>query len=82
MAPGASAGRVQRDVLLNNIGLVAAGIVLERVASSCGGTSSFDHFSSPRLPGTRPYGGMILLLDVVALVSDYMPHEELRAHEP
>ncbi len=82
MAIGASAARIRRDVLLRTLRLVAAGIVLGTAASLAGarliesllfGTSPFD---------VSAYGGMALLLVVVALVSSYPPARRASGIEP
>ena len=82
MALGASAGRVQRDVMLNTVRLVAAGIVAGTVASfvSARLIASLLYATSPW--DARTFGGMILRLVLVALVSGYMPARRASGIEP
>ncbi|MFP5228755.1 MAG: ABC transporter permease [Acidobacteriota bacterium] len=82
MALGASRGRVQRTVLGRTLGLVLLGIAVGTVAS----------FAAARLIasllfGTQPtdpmtYGGMMVLLLVVALLAGYIPARRASRIDP
>lgn len=82
MALGASAGQVQREVLLNTARLVGVGIIAGITASfiSARLIASLLFATSPWDATT--YGGMVLLLVAVALVSGYMPARRASGIEP
>ncbi|HEU5020231.1 MAG TPA: FtsX-like permease family protein, partial [Bryobacteraceae bacterium] len=82
MAIGASAARIRRDVLAGTLRLVAAGIVLGTAASLASA-----RLIASLLFGTSPwdattYGGMMLLLTAVALLSSYLPARRASGIEP
>lgn len=73
MALGASAGRVQRDVILNTLRLAVTGIVIGAIASLASARliASLLFATSPW--DLTTYAGMMLSLIAVALVSGYLP---------
>lgn len=73
MALGASAGRVQRDVIVNTLRLTVVGVVAGTLASF-----AFARLIESLLFATSPwdaatYSGMVFALIAVALVSGYVP---------
>jgi predicted permease len=82
MALGASAGRVQREVILNTLRLAGAGIVVgttvsvvsaRLIASLLFGTSPWD---------VTTYAGMALSLVAVAFISSYLPARRASCIDP
>jgi predicted permease len=82
MALGASTGRVRREVLLDTLRLVVAGIVAGTIVSvvSARLIASLLFATSPW--DATSYGGMVLLLVAVALVSGYIPARRASGIEP
>jgi putative ABC transport system permease protein len=82
MALGASAGRVRREVLLDTLQLVVAGIVAGTIVSvvSARPITSLLFATSPW--DATSYGGMVLLLIAVALFSGYIPARRASGIEP
>jgi predicted permease len=82
MALGATAGRVQRDVLVNTLRLAVAGIAAGTLASIVSA-----RLIASLLFGTTPwdvttYASMVVLLMLVALVSGYLPARRASGIEP
>jgi predicted permease len=82
MALGASAGRVQRDVIFNTLRLAAVGILVgttvaiasaRLIASLLFATSPWD---------VTTYAGMVLAILAVALVSGYLPARKASRVDP
>jgi predicted permease len=82
MALGASAGRVQRDVIVNTLRLAAIGILVgttaaiasvRLIASLLFATSPWD---------ITTYAGMVLAILAVALVSGYLPARKASRVDP
>ena len=82
MALGASAGRVQRDVVFNTLRLAVAGIAVGAAASvvSARLTASLLFATSPWDATT--YAAMTLLLVAVALISGYIPARRASGIDP
>ena len=82
MALGASAGRVQREVILNTLRLAVAGIVLGTTASvvSARLIASLLFATSPW--DVTTYAGMVLSLVAVALISGYIPAQRASCIDP
>ena len=82
MALGASAGRVQRDVILNTLRLAMTGIVVGITAcvSSARPITSLLFATSPWDSAT--YAGMILAIIAVAVVSGYLPARRASRVDP
>jgi len=82
MALGATAGRVQRDVLARTLRLAVIGIVVGTVASVASA-----RLIASLLFGTSPwdgmtYAGMIVAILVVALVAGYLPARRASRVDP
>jgi predicted permease len=82
MALGASAGRVQREVILSTLRLAVTGIVVGAIASlvSARLIASLLFATSPR--DVTTYAGMMLSLVAVALVSGYIPARRASRIDP
>jgi predicted permease len=82
MALGASAARVQRDVVLNTLRLAMAGIVLGATASVASARliASLLFATSPW--DVTTYTGMVLSLVAVALISGYLPARRASSIHP
>ena len=82
MALGASAGRVQRDVIFNTLRLALAGLAVGTIASIAS-----DRLIASLLFATSPwdittYAGVILALVAVALISGYLPARRASSVNP
>jgi ABC-type antimicrobial peptide transport system permease subunit len=82
MALGASARRVQRDVILNTLRLAIVGIVIGTIASAASARliASLLFATSPW--DVTAYTAMIFSLIAVALVSGYLPARRASSVEP
>jgi len=82
MALGASAGRVQRDVVLNTLRLAVAGIMVGTIASVVTARliASLLFATSPW--DVTTYAGMALSLVAVALISGYLPARKASCIHP
>jgi predicted permease len=82
MALGASAGRVQRDILRNTLRLAIAGLVLGTIASAAAARliASLLFATSPW--DATAYAAMMLSLVSVALFSGYIPARRASSIDP
>jgi predicted permease len=82
MALGASAGRVQRDVVLSTLRLAGIGLAFGTIASLvCARVIATLLFSTSPWDAAT-YGSMILLLILVALISGYLPARRASRIDP
>jgi predicted permease len=82
MALGATSGRVQREVILNTLRLAATGLVVGTTASVASA-----RFIASLLFATPPwdlatYGGTVLALGTLALISGYLPARRASRVDP
>jgi predicted permease len=82
MALGASRGRVQRGVLGKTLGLVLAGLVVGTLASFGVARMIASLLFGTEATDPLTYGGMIVLLMVVALVAGYLPARRASRIDP
>jgi ABC-type antimicrobial peptide transport system permease subunit len=82
MALGASAGRVQRDVIFNTLRLAAIGILVGTTAAIASARliASLLFATSPW--DITTYAGMVLAILAVALVSGYLPARKASRVDP
>ena len=82
MALGASAGRVQRDILFSTLRLATTGLLIGTVASIASARLIASLLFATSLWDVASYAGMTLSLLVVALFSGYIPARRASAIEP
>ncbi len=73
MALGATAGRIQRDVVLNTLRLAMVGIVMGAIASVASARLIAALLFATSPWDATTYAGMVLSLVAVALISGYIP---------
>ncbi len=82
MALGATAGRVQRDVILNTLQLAGGGIAVGTVASLASASLIASLLFATPPWDVSTYAGMMLVLLAVALVSGYLPARRASSIDP